>query len=116
MTSVMVQAFNIIQDRISRARLAGDPPDLSLHPNCPTSACRSSTAPAKPLIAAIRKPPPNSAKSPACRLHSGWPDRSQQPTKAPPSFKHKLRHLSGRLPLQDRMVSRRTAPDDQLAI
>jgi NTE family protein len=32
MTSVMVQAFNIIQDRISRARLAGDPPDLSLHP------------------------------------------------------------------------------------
>lgn len=30
--SVMVQAFNIIQDRISRARLAGDPPDLALHP------------------------------------------------------------------------------------
>lgn len=29
---VMVQAFNIIQDRISRARLAGDPPDISLHP------------------------------------------------------------------------------------
>jgi NTE family protein len=27
-----VQSFNIIQDRISRARLAGDPPDLSLHP------------------------------------------------------------------------------------
>ncbi|MFB2553271.1 patatin-like phospholipase family protein [Ensifer soli] len=32
LTGVMVQAFNIIQDRISRARLAGDPPDLSLHP------------------------------------------------------------------------------------
>lgn len=32
LTSVMVQSFNIIQDRISRARLAGDPPDLSLHP------------------------------------------------------------------------------------
>lgn len=32
MTAVMVQAFNIIQDRISRARLAGDPPDLQLHP------------------------------------------------------------------------------------
>ncbi len=31
-TTVMVEAFNIIQDRISRARLAGDPPDLSLHP------------------------------------------------------------------------------------
>jgi NTE family protein len=31
-TGVMVEAFNIIQERISRARLAGDPPDLSLHP------------------------------------------------------------------------------------
>ena len=31
-TGVMVEAFNIIQDRISRARLAGDPPDLSLQP------------------------------------------------------------------------------------
>lgn len=29
---VMVEAFNIIQDRISRSRLAGDPPDLSLQP------------------------------------------------------------------------------------
>ncbi|WP_407922206.1 patatin-like phospholipase family protein [Aureimonas psammosilenae] len=28
----MADAFNIIQDRISRSRLAGDPPDLSLHP------------------------------------------------------------------------------------
>jgi NTE family protein len=32
LTRVMVQAFNIIQDRISRARLAGDPPDLALQP------------------------------------------------------------------------------------
>ncbi|WP_370853023.1 patatin-like phospholipase family protein [Pararhizobium haloflavum] len=32
MTGVMVQAYNIIQDRIARARLAGDPPDLSLMP------------------------------------------------------------------------------------
>ncbi len=31
-TATMVQAFNIIQERISRARLAGDPPDLALHP------------------------------------------------------------------------------------
>lgn len=31
-TGVMVEAFNIIQDRISRARLAGDPPDMSLRP------------------------------------------------------------------------------------
>ncbi|HEX2019849.1 MAG TPA: patatin-like phospholipase family protein [Aurantimonas sp.] len=28
----MVDAFNIVQDRISRSRLAGDPPDLSLQP------------------------------------------------------------------------------------
>ena len=28
----MLEAFNIIQDRISRARLAGDPPDMSLQP------------------------------------------------------------------------------------
>ncbi|WP_274628737.1 patatin family protein [Arvimicrobium flavum] len=31
-TGVMVESFNIIQDRIARARLAGDPPDMSLHP------------------------------------------------------------------------------------
>ena len=31
-TGVMVEAFNIIQDRISRARLAGDPPDMTLQP------------------------------------------------------------------------------------
>lgn len=30
--SVMVESFNIIQDRITRARLAGDPPDMSLQP------------------------------------------------------------------------------------
>ncbi len=28
----MVESFNIIQDRIARARLAGDPPDISLQP------------------------------------------------------------------------------------
>ncbi len=28
----IVDAFNIIQDRISRSRLAGDPPDYSVHP------------------------------------------------------------------------------------
>jgi NTE family protein len=31
-STVMVEAFNIIQDRISRSRLAGDPPDLLLVP------------------------------------------------------------------------------------
>lgn len=29
---VMTEAFNIIQDRLTRTRLAGDPPDLSLQP------------------------------------------------------------------------------------
>lgn len=31
-SGVMVESYNIIQDRISRARLAGDPPDYALHP------------------------------------------------------------------------------------
>ena len=29
---VMIEAFNIIQDRISRSRLAGDPPDFTIRP------------------------------------------------------------------------------------
>lgn len=31
-SSVMMDAFNIMQDRITRARLAGDPPDASVNP------------------------------------------------------------------------------------
>ena len=31
-TGVMVESFNIIQDRIARSRLAGDPPDMSINP------------------------------------------------------------------------------------
>lgn len=31
-TGVMIEAFNILQDRIARSRLAGDPPDISLQP------------------------------------------------------------------------------------
>jgi NTE family protein len=30
--SVMVDAFNITQDRIARSRLAGDPPDVMISP------------------------------------------------------------------------------------
>jgi NTE family protein len=30
--SVMIDAFNIMQDRITRARLAGDPPDVMINP------------------------------------------------------------------------------------
>ncbi len=32
LTSVLVAAFNITQDRLARSRLAGDPPDISLNP------------------------------------------------------------------------------------
>lgn len=31
-SSVMIDAFNIMQDRVTRARLAGDPPDVLLNP------------------------------------------------------------------------------------
>jgi NTE family protein len=31
-SSIMVDAFNIMQDRITRARLAGDPPDMLITP------------------------------------------------------------------------------------
>jgi len=33
---VMVEAFNIVQDRIARSRLAGDPPDVIIQPRVPT--------------------------------------------------------------------------------
>jgi NTE family protein len=32
LSTVMVEAFNIMQDRITRARLAGDPPDVQINP------------------------------------------------------------------------------------
>ncbi len=34
-STVMVQAFNIVQDRIARSRLAGDPPDAMITPRLP---------------------------------------------------------------------------------
>jgi len=36
LASVMVDAFNIVQDRISRSRLAGDPPDILISPRLRT--------------------------------------------------------------------------------
>jgi len=35
LTEVLVAAFNITQDRLSRSRLAGDPPDLLIQPRTP---------------------------------------------------------------------------------
>ena len=32
---VMMEAFNIVQDRIARSRLAGDPPDIVIQPRLP---------------------------------------------------------------------------------
>ena len=34
--TVMVEAFNVMQDRITRARLAGDPPDVLISPRLGT--------------------------------------------------------------------------------
>ena len=31
----MMEAFNIVQDRIARSRLAGDPPDVIIQPRLP---------------------------------------------------------------------------------
>jgi NTE family protein len=31
----MMEAFNIVQDRIARSRLAGDPPDVVISPRLP---------------------------------------------------------------------------------
>jgi len=36
LTSVLIAAFNITQDRLSRSRLAGDPPDINLTLRTPT--------------------------------------------------------------------------------
>jgi len=36
LSSIMVEAFNIMQDRITRARLAGDPPDVLISPRLGT--------------------------------------------------------------------------------
>ena len=33
---VMMEAFNIVQDRIARSRLAGDPPDIVISPRLPS--------------------------------------------------------------------------------
>ena len=35
-STVMMQAFNIVQDRIARSRLAGDPPDVMIAPRLPS--------------------------------------------------------------------------------
>jgi NTE family protein len=36
LSTVMTEAFNVMQDRITRARLAGDPPDVSINPRLGT--------------------------------------------------------------------------------
>jgi NTE family protein len=36
LTTVLVTAFNITQDRLARSRLAGDPPDITIVPRTPS--------------------------------------------------------------------------------
>ena len=50
--AVMVESFNIMQDRITRARLAGDPPDVLITPRVGQSAGSTSTAPRRPSTSA----------------------------------------------------------------
>ena len=43
LTTVLVTAFSITQDRLSRPRLAGDPPDITIVPRTPSIGPSSST-------------------------------------------------------------------------
>ncbi|MEP3264624.1 MAG: hypothetical protein ABJN78_02555, partial [Hyphomicrobiales bacterium] len=73
-SSVMMQSFNIIQDRIARSRLAGDPPDTLVSPQIgdiglfdfhrASEAIDAGYAAAKPIIAMLAPQfSQNSAKS-----------------------------------------------------
>jgi NTE family protein len=68
-STVMMEAFNIVQDRIARSRLAGDPPDAIISP--PTTSfsaasrppnARSTISPARSTPAAASAPPPSPAR------------------------------------------------------
>ena len=53
---VMAHSFNIMQDRITRCRMAGDPPDVVINPRSAMSACSSSIAPTRPSPRASAPP------------------------------------------------------------
>ena len=53
----MVEAFNIIQDRIARSRLAGDPPDVMIGPKLGRIGLFDSIAPARRSTSATRPAP-----------------------------------------------------------
>ena len=70
--TVMVEAFNVMQDRITRARLAGDPPDVLISPRLGRASAGSiSIAPTKRSRSAPRRrkrPSTGSPRrSPRCR-------------------------------------------------
>ena len=72
LTGVMVEAFNIIQDRISRARLAGDPPDhVAAAAGSAISACPNSTAPTRRSASATRRPRRRSQRPAAAADRAG---------------------------------------------
>ncbi|WP_346432243.1 patatin-like phospholipase family protein [Breoghania sp. L-A4] len=73
---VMMEAFSVIQDRIGRSRLAGDPPDVIIGPSWDTWACSISIARRKPLMSATSMAAVCSARSPTTSPPS--PDGRQQ--------------------------------------
>jgi NTE family protein len=62
--TVMIDAFNITQDRIARSRLAGDPPDVMIARSSPGWGSSSSTAPPSASSSAAR---PRNGPSPISR-------------------------------------------------
>ncbi len=61
-STVMVEAFNIMQDRITRSRLAGDPPDVLISPAWDASDGSTSIVQKRPLRTGFV--PPSATSSP----------------------------------------------------
>ena len=62
-STVMVEAFNIMQDRLTRMRLAGDPPDVHITPHIGISAGSDSIARQRRLQPARLRPKKRSSRS-----------------------------------------------------
>ena len=100
----MIESFNIMQDRLTRMRLAGDPPDVHITPRIghvgwldfhhaaeAIAVGQAATEKAIEAIAATIAPwptpwSPPPPKAPCATLHGAWPrlraDASPQPTRA----------------------------------
>ena len=78
-STVMVEAFNIVQDRIARSRLAGDPPDAMINPRLSDFGLfdfhRADELIERGEAAAKRAPGRHEARDrrpPACTRHATW--------------------------------------------